>query len=208
MPDAIKGTEGAFLRQRRSLILLSTLILFLSISGISFSSDIHFLNVTLKTENLHAVYLLVWIVWWWFLYRYYQYYKQEGEYLIRNAVNSFLVSSINNRLNRVLKGQQEGKNADEPGYRSSYSVTRNSFFALKAQIATHVNDERGKYDEHNWEDVSFRVAWKDFVSTYYDFIMRRSEFTDYWFPIIYAFAAYIYSFIISDWDGSIWKLIK
>jgi hypothetical protein len=208
MPDAIKGTEGAFLRQRRSLILLSTLILFLSITGISFTSDIHFLNVTLKAENLHAVYLLVWFVWWWFLYRYYQYYKQEGEYLVRNAVNSVLISAINLRLNRNLKDQQEGKNEDETGYRSSHSVTRHSFFSLKAQIATRVNNERGKFHEHNLEDVSFRVAWKDYVSTYYDFFMRRSEFTDYVFPIIYAFVAYIYSFIFSDWNGSIWKLIK
>ena len=60
---------------------------------------------------------------------------------------------------------------------------------------------------HDWEEIDLRFYWKELIKTYYDFLMRRSEYTDYLFPMVFAVMVFVYSYFMSDWDGNIWKLI-
>ena len=60
---------------------------------------------------------------------------------------------------------------------------------------------------YNWEEIDLRFFWKQLVHTYCDFLMRRSEFTDYLFPMFFAVIVFVYAYFMSDWGGSIWKLI-
>lgn len=208
MPDSTKGSDSGLLRQRRSLILVSALIYFLSISGATITKDITVLNVTLAISHIHHIYLTLWLVWWWFFYRYYQYYKQEGSLKVKDEVNRQLTSSIEQRLNRLMKSEQPGKSSSEDGYRHCQTVRRDSAFRICAQIGIQIHSRGGGHSvKHDWEEIEIPFYWKDLVATYYDFFMRRSEFTDYLFPIFFAITAFIYAYFFSDWDGSFCKLI-
>jgi hypothetical protein len=208
MPDSIKGSGDGFLRQRRNLILASTVILFLSISGATITKDVTLLNVTLAITKMHYLYFALWLVWWWFLYRYHQYYKQEGAALVKGAVNRRLTEAIHHYLNRLTESEQVGKSSSDNGYRHYQDVRRKSFFRVCAQLGILKHDSYGGRNMvHDWEEIDLRFYWKELIQTYYDFLMRRSEFTDYLFPMVFAVMVFVYSYFMSDWDGSIWRLI-
>ena len=208
MPDSVKGSGDGLLRQRRNLILASTVILFLSISGATITKNATFLFATLEVAKIHYLYIALWFVWWWFLYRYHQYYKQEGAVLVKEAVNRRLTEAIHHYLNRLAESEQIGKSSSDNGYRHYQEATRKSFFRICAQLGIQKNDSYGARSVvYDWEEIDPRFFWKQLIHTYYDFLMRRSEFTDYLFPMFFAVIVFVYAYFMSDWDGSIWKLI-
>jgi hypothetical protein len=147
-------------------------------------------------------------VWWWFLYRYHQYYKQEGAALVKREVNGRLTGAIQFKLNLLTQSEQIGKSSSDNGYRHYQDVRRESFFRICAQLGIQKKDSQGgRSVVHDWEEIDLRFYWKELIKTYYDFLMRRSEYTDYLFPMVFAVMVFVYSYFMSDWDGNIWKLI-
>ena len=83
--NSIKPMSSDLLRQRRNLMIFSSILWFLkyaeieitkfSILGIEFSSF----------KNPNSVYVAIWIAWIYFAVRYYQYFLQEGFPNLKNV---------------------------------------------------------------------------------------------------------------------------
>ncbi len=70
-------SEG-LVRQRRNLISVSCILIFLKFAGVEISK-LTFLGMDFgKLGNPSALYLVIWVFYWYFLSRYYQYFSQEG----------------------------------------------------------------------------------------------------------------------------------
>jgi hypothetical protein len=71
-------SEG-LIRQRRNLISVSCVLIFLKFAGVEISK-LSFLGLDFsELKNPSAFYLLIWVVYFYFTFRYYQYFWQEGK---------------------------------------------------------------------------------------------------------------------------------
>lgn len=71
-------SEG-LIRQRRNLISVSCILVFLKFAGVEISK-LSFLGLDFsELKNPSAFYLLIWVVYFYFTLRYYQYFFQEGK---------------------------------------------------------------------------------------------------------------------------------
>jgi hypothetical protein len=66
--------NAAFIRQRRSIITVSFLLLFVQLSKIQIE-NINLLGTTFKISDPSLFGLLLWVLWAYFLLRYYQYFR-------------------------------------------------------------------------------------------------------------------------------------
>ena len=199
MDDATVG----LVRQRRNLVLLSVVIFFASVSGLHVKGDIHFFGTSLEVSQHRYLYLAIWFVWWWFLYRYYQYYAKEGASKVRTAVQEHFRNVLLQKLNREVRAEQPGKRPTDDGYRSYESVGCFHRFRVCAELAITRCDQSGGHQQlRDWEQIEPGVFFLEFVGTYIHFLVRRTEFSDYWFPLVFAAIVFVYSYFLGSWEGS------
>lgn len=188
-------TEG-LIRQRRNLLIICSILLFIKLSGLTVSK-IHLVGMEFEDlENPHAIYLFVWAAFFYFVWRYVQYFSQEGMVYVMEAgrirMNYVIVKSIDKELKRSMP----------EGYRSvmsvkdiAYEFCENNKSELKVGCKPAVlsSGEKNIVIKMGW----FRRSVLAVRSTVYVAFFTSSH-TDYLLPIIYATLTLFYCFSGSE----------
>lgn len=191
-------------RQRRNLITVGILLWMLKYGGVTFTK-FSFAGFDVEFANPDAVILAIWIAFAYFLYRYYQYFSDEG---IENLRKAF-ARALENKCEPIIKNLVKEKfptNNDAIPY--SYSSLRSNGWLYQGHALG------GPYDpatgtmignEHFALPIERRELWKGVLAAVIDSIFRNSVVTDYLLPFAFAFFI-LYYCGSNDWDGSFLKL--
>ncbi|WP_193164098.1 hypothetical protein [Microbulbifer hainanensis] len=195
--------SDGLLRQRRNLILISSLLIFLRFSKVEISK-LSFLGVEFGSfENPSAIYVALWIVWGYFLIRYYQYFMQEG---FNESVVKFS-EALSEKSRRVIKAAVDKDYPDNTGGEVDFFLLKNWMWIYHGQES---NGIPSGHDGHRLENFHFRFQRRKLVRpvimSIYTTVVNRSAFTDYYMPLLIAVFALAYGF--SGWDGSLVGALK
>lgn len=180
--------EG-LLRQRRNLIITSVLLWVMKYGGVTFTK-FSFVGFDIQFKNPNVLILSIWISFAYFLFRYYQYFSDEG---IKKLQNVFIIA-FENKCAPIIRNLVKEKfptNNDAISY-SYESLKRNSWV----------------YNGHGLNGgVSFELTigrWqlrKGIMSAIMDSVFRNSVVTDYILPLMIA-CFVLYYCGADDWRGS------
>lgn len=190
------------LRQRRNLMVLSAIFLFMkfaqieihkfSIVGIEFNSF----------KNPNTFFLALWIAWIYFSVRYYQYFVQEGFPYFKEIFYAILDEKSTQKINAIVEKQyplNTRKNV-------SYTILKQWNWVYSGQFDSCKNGVYG-IDIRNFEmPISKWQLFPEILSSISCIMLNRSAFTDYFLPIIIAIITFCYC--CSGWDGGILPSMK
>ncbi len=181
--------SDGLLRQRRNLLLSSLLLIFIKIAEV----EIEKLSILgLKFEsfgNPQSIYLVIWVLFFYFLFRYYQYFMQEG---IRNIS----LASYNDLEKRILLlADQYAKDIH-----SSARCEQRQLISIKSQnwcfgIDVPVENERGD-SKTKRERIKFdsKIILKTKILSGFVLCFNHTVITDYILPVVIAIFTIVYCF--------------
>ncbi len=188
--------EG-LLRQRRNLIASCALIWLLKFGKVSFTK-MSLAGFDVSFANPEALYLSLWLSFFYFLYRYYQYFVKFGE---QELTQQFLGS-----LERVCAEWMAQVHKDHPewmtktGYPNLAQLVRSGFI-VNVQDGSEIGT-RSFVVRISRFSVMVRLLRSVFESTF-----RSTVVTDYVFPFLLAFFVLIYCGV-GEWPGSLLGLLR
>jgi hypothetical protein len=194
-------SEG-LLRQRRNLIITCTLLWLLKYGGVSFSK-LSFAGFDIHFNRPEALYVCLWISFWYFLYRYYQYFSDEG---VTKLAKVFLESTVIycNPAIRALVKELHPHSNDAGLY--EFTTLRQNGWVYRGQNLQP--DENGRVSKS--EDIALAISPKKLVKpifkAYAETIFRNSVATDYLLPFVLAIIVIWYS-AGADWNGGLYQLV-
>ena len=182
-------------RQRKSLIIINVILFFMKFGEVTITK-ITSSGLQMEIENINAIYTLLWMMWVYFLIRFYNQYRLEGLYLLREAWrNSGDHTPIKELINAIRsKPGLENYDFDHP-----YSLIERDGKKYKLRIT-----ERDP--ETDFVEISSSMAWKYRFKAIKYLLKNHTQILDQWFPLALSFITLIYC-NITRWDGSILKLI-
>lgn len=105
-------SEG-LVRQRRNLISVSCILIFLKFAGVEINK-LTFLGMDFgKLGNPSALYLVIWVFYWYFLFRYFQYFSQEGRVRLSRCFYEEMERRVMIRV-RILADEVKEKSNFQP----------------------------------------------------------------------------------------------
>lgn len=113
------------LRQRRSLLGASLLLLFLYYGDVQLSA-LSLQGAQIEIRNEYAVTQLVWAIWLYFLIRYYQYYRTHGQG-VRGSYNEFKKKLLDSRLEQLAPSVVEDAAINGPWVPLNTKVIRKGY---------------------------------------------------------------------------------
>lgn len=179
-------TEG-LLRQRRNLMIISILMVFikfsefkvkkLTISGLSFE----------ELGNPSSIYVMIWVLFFYFLFRYHQYYAQEGKGSLFSQIDASLGIKVQNHSAEITKKISE-----------SASYTPNNFDSIKRQawsITVRIPDHKYRgNDEMQEVTLDPFVIFKFKLACWFNACVNSSVVTDYLLPYFMALFTFFYCY--------------
>ena len=193
----IKPMSLDLLRQRRNLMILSSILLFLkfaeieiskfSIVGIEFSSF----------KNPNSIFIVLWIFYIYFAIRYYQYFLQEGFPHFKIIFFETIDRKSVNKIETIVKKKYPLNTRKDV----TYSTLKQWGWEYSGQIEIGPEGVGGTHSENFKLKISRRKLFPEVVYSFYHVVVNRSAFTDYFLPILLAILALFYCF--GGWNGSI-----
>ncbi len=195
--------EG-LLRQRRNLITTCVLLWLLKFGGVTFTG-FSIGGVDVEFGNPDALVVAIWLAFWYFLYRYYQYFSSEGIEKLHRVFEAALDKKCAPIIKRIVKDK----------YPTNNDAILYSYIFLKAsewQYNGHTLG--GSYDPNTGTTprneafvLSIRplALWRGILAAVFDSIFRNSVVTDYLLPFMLALFI-LYYCGSSDWRGSFLSL--
>lgn len=178
-------SEG-LIRQRRNLISVSCILVFLKFAGVEISK-LSFLGLDFdELKNPSAFYLLIWVAYFYFALRYYQYFWQEG----RSKLTNNYISGVGSRtINKVWTNAKKDKiNGEFRAYEP------NTLEELEANDwkyeATYRKADGTKIVVGMVLEKKERVKCR--VNTIINLTFHTSIVTDYLLPFLFAIGALSY----------------
>jgi hypothetical protein len=175
----------SLLRQRRNLMVVSLIILFMVIAGAKLDK-VTFLGIQMTFENPKAIIWFLKIFLIYFLYRYYLYIIQEPDLFLKNTFYDRL---------RALTWQkiQIAKNEIYPQvkeYGGEYDFRKMKKAGIFKRNVNGVvgRDSSGGFIHGDFEINVLSFFWDGLRAFLYT-LFNRSYVTDYFLPFIVAFAA-------------------
>lgn len=191
--------EG-LLRQRRNLITVSVVLWLLKYGGVTVSKfELAGFDIVLKKPE--AFILSIWIAFAYFLYRYYQYFADEGV----EKLQKVFAASIERKcepLIRSLVKKAHPTNNDAHLY--SYAFLKRDGWLYKGHaLGEGYDTATSSIPGNQYFELAIRrrQLWKGILLSMLDSIFRNSVVTDYLLP--FAIAGFIIFYCGSnDWNGS------
>ncbi len=193
-----------FLRQRRNLIIVCCILIFLKFSKVQIS-NFGILGVEFSSfNNPESIYLAIWVGWIYFVIRYYQYFSQEGLQNFKRELSKIIeLKSI--PLIKSMISKVQPKIVDR---NVSYQILQSWNWKYSGDIDNDKN-ESGNITGINIERFEYDLPQSRFypmlIRSFVHIIVNRSAFSDYIFPIFLALFAAIYCSV--GWAGSLPKVI-
>ena len=191
------------LRQRRNLIVICCILIFLKFSEIQISKfailGIEFSNF----KNPESIYLAIWIGWAYFLIRYYQYFIQEGFPNFKSELSKAIETRSTPLIsNMVFKYQPKVVSRDV-----SYQMLKNWGWIYYGSIDND-KDEHGKDGKVSGVNVeNYQITLPQYrfypllTKCFLHIVFNRSAFSDYILPILLAF--FVVYYCSTGWQGSL-----
>ena len=197
-PSIPKMSEGLF-RQRRNLILTSLTIIFLRYGEVTiekFGTS----ALDLKFQNLNAIFVALWVVFFYFLVRYYQYLRQEPDLGIKSAFWAKVDARCLNKLTEDAKSRFATVLMSPARLEFQLSsFKRTSVFLWSGSVTTK---RTGSGEPMNSEyTVNVLHFWPDFTVAACHVALNRSAITDYVLPFLLALSALLYGWS-GNWPGT------
>ncbi|WP_146219948.1 hypothetical protein [Marinomonas alcarazii] len=185
---ALGNMSEGLIRQRRNLISVSGVLIFLKFAGVEISK-LSFLGLDFdELKNPSAFYLLIWVAYFYFALRYYQYFWQEG----RSKLTSYYISGVGhltidkvwtnakkNKINGEFRTYEPNTLEELEGNDWKYEATYRKADGTETVV--------GKVLEKK-ERVKCRV------NTIINLTFHTSAVTDYLLPFLFAIGALSYCF--------------
>ncbi len=184
--------EG-LLRQRRNLMIASILLWIMKYGGVTFSK-VSFVGFDIAFKNSNALILAIWIAFAYFLFRYYQYFSDEG---VKN-LQSVFSQAIQNKCAPIIRSLVEEKfPASHAPFGYRYDFLKQNAWIYKGNTLNNGG--------HNSTPFELPIArwklWKGIMSAIMDSVFRNSVVTDYLLPLVVA-CFVLYYCGVDDWKGS------
>ncbi len=187
----------SLLRQRRNLLLSSIVLWFMKYADVSITKA-SFSGVDFNMNNASAIFTATWIAFAYFLYRYYQYFSDEGIARLRGAIQKALNEKCGPAIAAFIKESRNNEN--DTDLEPNYSLVKNNNWKFYGQ--TQVRDEAGGHHLESFEMYVPRWVFVKYeVVAYLDVVFRKSVVTDYLLPFVVALIVLWYCGDV-EWNGS------
>lgn len=184
--EDIHDLSTPLLRQRRNLMIISVLMLFVDMAGAEVKKIVFSgVSITLKEPNVVVLFMFGFLIY--FLYRYYLYLSQEVGANFRETyisrLNSLSHSKLQKLKNRAITG------LDEYGGDFTFEkMTKDGCW--KRDVRTIVNAGTAGYGQ---EWGTFKIDIRQFavkgIRALFYTLFKRSYLTDYYLPYFLAVTA-------------------
>jgi len=181
--------SDSLLRQRRNLIISSLVICFLLYTNVEISK-ISIFSIVFRAPKPDELMSVLWLIWFYFLVRYYQYLVVEPAIGIKiEFARKFALLCSNVFLKRFIEKYAEC-NLNITDF-SPNNLKRKSF--LEWELPIDIYDPiKGKKVEYEKEIVRIHLMAPSFIKSAWYVFMHTPRFTDYAFPFILAVLTGIY----------------
>lgn len=192
-------SEG-LLRQRRNLMITSILLWIMKYGGVTFTK-FSFVGFDITLKNPNVLILSLWIAFAYFLFRYYQYFSDEGV----KKLQSVFSGTIENKCEPIIRNLVKEKfPTNNDAIRYSYAFLKRDSWIYKGHALgsefdpiTGTNIGSGHFEL----PIKRSQLWKGIVFAMIDTIFRNSVVTDYLLP--FAVACFVLYYCgVDDWRGS------
>lgn len=188
------------LRQRRNLMITCSLLWFMKYGGLKLDK-LSLSGVDVSLSHAEALPLAIWMAFFYFLIRYYQYFATEGTRAL-NAVFELRCEAICNPIiSKVIKGAHPScMNTNQ----FSYKILKSWDWVYHGSIESP-GGGRNSFT-YKIESVRKRRIQLGLISALTSTAFRSNVVTDFLFP--FALSAFIIGYCGADnWDGSIFRII-
>jgi hypothetical protein len=197
-------TDG-LLRQRRNLLITCILLCVMQNGGVTLKKmsmagfDIDFSNPSILVQG-------VWIAYAYFLFRYYQYFANEGVGELQKVFEAAMDKKCERHIHAFVKKRYPNCN-DAHLYSYGLLKLNNGIYRGQAPGNSYYDPATGSVvgSDDFILPINWRVFWKGTVSAFLDTTFRNSVVTDYLLP--FAVALYVlYSCGSHEWGNSFLNL--
>lgn len=181
--------SSELIHQRRNLILITSIMWFLKYSQIKIE-QFTILGIQFKYfENPNAIFVALWLIWTYLLFRYYQYFMEEGKSKIQDNFIQIFQKKAKEKIQKKANEKYD-----------EYKLEHTSNVFLNKSIVKYICPIKGNPDGCNIE-MSIKEFKGEIFKTLISLLINKSIITDYLFPIIFAIIIMIYC--IYGWNGAI-----
>ena len=195
MPLSIDPMSDGLLRQRRNLISISCVLVFVKFSGVKID-HLSFLSIDFGAlDNPSAIYIAIWTAFFYFLFRYYQYFTQEG---LRKLKQQYYECQ-EARIFRYVEALAKSIDARANHHPAQLKALENENWKFRVTYPGDQNPETGEIETtvKNFVVPKSVIYKKMFVSVC-EASVNTSAITDYILPFLIAAFALVYCFFGAD----------
>lgn len=182
--EVAQDLSQPLLRQRRNLMIISVLMIFVHMSGAEFNKVVFMgLTITFKQPQVVVLFMFGFLIY--FLYRYYLYLGQEKG---RDFKGTFFGKL--NALSHQKLQQLKNEEVDLEQYGGKFQfkdMKKTSFWKRNVATIVHVDDEGSQQWGYFEIDIR-RFTFKGIRALFYT-LFKRSYVTDYILPYVLALIA-------------------
>jgi len=175
----------ATMRQRRSLMVITLIIILTYHGGVSFSNELKLFGTSLKVKNPDVILSFIYVAQAYFVWRFYQYFHLEKTFTaLRNQYSKELGLKFDSILQaHIFKSLPKGIST----FMGSYSYSDLSRTDVRGKCyEVNVEYPTGEVDKHLFELIS--VPKKIFrfksVPIKFAFVFRGKILTDFYLPFV------------------------
>lgn len=194
--------SDGLLRQRRNLFISSVILWFMKFGGVTISKA-SFSGLDFSVTNDFAIYTACWIAFTYFLFRYYQYFAEEGTAQLGKALAAELERYCNPTIQNFVKSLRPDEK--DTNFRPGYSHVKQRGWQYHGQTV-HLDERGGQHLKNFSIDIPRKILIKDELLAYLEIALRKRVVTDYILPFVVAFAVLAYCGE-GSWKGSFVHLI-
>ncbi len=189
--------SDGFLRQRRNLLIVCLMLIFCKFSKLEISK-FSILGVQFNSfESPESVYVALWVCWVYFLFRYYQYFCQEGLPKFIAVYVDLLNDMCKLKIDRVVLKQHPMKT----GNKINFTTLKSWSWVYHGQEDNIENGLHGVNISNFEMPFPMRYLYLEIILSFLHVCFNRSAFTDYIFPVLISVFVVIYCSV--GWAGSL-----
>lgn len=184
--EPVHDLSTPLLRQRRNLMIISVLMLFVDMAGATVKKFV-FTGVTITLDNPDVVFLFMFGFLVYFLYRYYLYHSQEKKSYFKDTFYSKLRELTWLKI-KHLKDKTVPESSEYSGEFDFRKMTKDGLWKRDIKITLNYDHVKGKENIGSFKIDIRRYTLEGLRALFYTFF-KRSYITDYVLPYVLAFSA-------------------
>lgn len=172
--------DSGLLRQRRNLISISSVLIVYDFAEIKIK-QVGWMGTSIEVGNPTALSLIVWIVWFYFFLRYYQYWASEKD---ANVLRD-LYELVQSRAFKYCSNKYKFTN--NRGWDGSLSLVRERFFKWRME-KTDFEVGRGAFISECFNVPIALLMWWS-IRTFFVYCFNKKHMSEHVLPFVLAICA-------------------